>query len=312
MFRGIQIIASKPSIDFMSKRVIALVLSSLLIVASMVDIAVQGLNLGIDFAGGVLIEVKSDGPADLAGMRSTLAALALGDVQLQGIGEAGDEVMIRVPAQVGDERVQMAALNAVREALGEDLEYRRTELVGPKVGGELISAGIWAVGLALLGIAIYIWLRFEWPFAVGAIFALFHDVITTVGIFALLGLQFDLTIVAAIMTIAGYSINDTVVNYDRVRENMRRYRAMPMVELLNLSTNEMLARTIVTGLTTLLAVVAIFVFGGDVLRGFAFALIWGVVVGTLSSVYVAMPLLLYLNIRPNGGEGEKAAAEATP
>jgi len=284
-------------IDFIGKRMIAVILSGLLVVASLGSLAVQGLNFGIDFAGGILIEVRTDGPAELGEIRETLNGLGLGDVSVTTFGETGRDVAIRIEEQPGGDEAQLAALERVKAALGDGPEYRRTEVVGPKVGDELVIDGAMAVGLAILAISAYIWLRFEWQFAIGAMVALIHDIVVTLGLFSLLGLSFDLTTVAALLTIAGYSINDTVVAYDRVRENLRRYRKLELVDLLNKSLNQVLSRTLLTSGTTLIAVTALFVFGGEVLRGFSFALIWGVVIGTYSSIYVAMPVLISFGLR---------------
>ncbi|MCK5295694.1 MAG: protein translocase subunit SecF [Alphaproteobacteria bacterium] len=297
MLKAIKIFPEKTTFDFLGKRKIAFNFSGLLMVISIVSVLVMGLNFGIDFAGGLLIEVKTEGQADIKAMRKTLSSLKLGDVSLQGIGENGDEVMIRVQRQDGEEGKQMEALNSIKKALGDGVIYRKTEMVGPKVGGELIQDGILAVVFAILAICVYIWFRFEWQFALGAMIALVHDVIATVGIFSVLALDFNLTTIAAIMTIAGYSINDTVVSYDRVRENLRKYKKMKISDLLNLSINDMLSRTILTSCTTLVAVLSIFIFGGEVLRTFAFAMMWGIVIGTYSSMYVAMPFLEFFDLR---------------
>lgn len=307
MLKAIKIFPEKTTFDFLGKRKIAFGFSGLLMVISIVSVLVMGLNFGIDFAGGILIEVKTEGQADIKTMRKTLSSLKLGDVSLQGIGENGDEVMIRVQRQDGEEDKQMEALNSIKKALGDSVEYRKTEMVGPKVGGELIQDGILAVVFAILAISVYIWFRFEWQFALGAMIALIHDVIATVGIFSVLALDFNLTTIAAIMTIAGYSINDTVVSYDRVRENLRKYKKMKISDLLNLSINDMLSRTMLTSCTTLVAVLSIFIFGGDVLRTFAFAMMWGIVIGTYSSMYVAMPFLEFFDLRygtENAGQFE--------
>lgn len=285
------------NINFLSKRKIAFVFSALLVIASFVELGVNGLNYGIDFSGGILMEVKTEGQADIKEMRAKLSNLEIGEVNLQTVGDTGDEIMIRAQAENLDEKSQMTAVLKIKEILGDSVEYRKTELVGPAVGAELKKAGIIAVITALLAIAAYIWFRFEWQFAAGALIALTHDVITTVGVFSLLGMDFGLTTVAAILTIAGYSINDTVVSYDRVRENLRKYKKMPIFDLLNKSTNDMFSRTLLTSITTLIAVVAIFVFGGAALKSFSFALIWGVLVGTYSSIYVAMPFLTYFDLR---------------
>ena len=285
------------NIDFLGKRKFAFLLSALLVIASFMELGINGLNYGIDFSGGILMDVRTDGPADIKDMRDKLGNLGIGEVNLQTIGDTGNEVMIRAQAENIDEKSQMDAIIKIKQILGDSVEYRKTELVGPAVGGELKEAGLIAVVTALLAIAAYIWFRFEWQFAAGALIALTHDVITTVGVFSLLGMDFGLTTVAAILTIAGYSINDTVVSYDRVRENLRKYKKMPIFELLNKSTNDMFSRTLLTSITTLIAVVAIFIFGGDALKSFSFALIWGVVIGTYSSIYVAMPFLTYFDLR---------------
>ncbi len=293
--------------DFIGKRLLAFAITAAIILASIGALATRGLNYGIDFAGGILVEVKSPGAADLKEMRSTLGGLGLGEVALQTFG-APDQVLIRLSRQEGGEREQMAALDKVKAALGDGYEYRRTEFVGPKVGEQLREDAVWAVSLAILAIGAYIWIRFEWPFAVGALISTFHDVVAAFGFFAITGLQFDLTIVAAILTIAGYSINDTVVEYDRVRENLRKYKTMPMIELLNLSVNETLSRTILTGGTAILALIALYFLGGSVLENFALAMLFGVVIGTYSSIYVAMPLLVYFDLRSLGGGREEETA----
>lgn len=283
--------------DFVGKRAIALSLTGMLMLASLVSLGVQGLNFGIDFAGGILVEATTPAKADLPVIRNTLGSLGLGDISVTTFGNDGRDVAIRIGQQEGGDAAQTAALNKVKEALGPGMTYQRVEVVGPKVGSELIVDGALAVSLAILAISAYIWIRFEWQFAMGAMAALIHDVVTTLGIFSIFQFEFNLTTVAALLTIAGYSINDTVVQYDRVRENLRRYKALDLAGLLNQSLNEVLSRTLLTSITTLLAVLALLSFGGDVLRGFSFALTWGVVVGTYSSFYVALPLLMYLNLR---------------
>ncbi len=294
-------------IDFMRFRKIAGVGSSLLVLLSVLFFAILGLNYGIDFRGGILIEIRTPAAADMADLRKRLSGLGLGEVQLQAFGNETD-VLIRVERQPGGEKGQQIAVKAVKDALGDGVDYRRTETVGPKVGGELIEAGIIAVLAALGAMLLYIWFRFEWQFGVGAVVALTHDVILTIGIFALLRLEFNLSTVAAILTIAGYSINDTVVVYDRVRENLRKYKSMELDALLNLSINDTLSRTILTSVTTLLALFALFLFGGEVIKGFSFAMIWGVIVGTYSSIWIAVPLLVYMKLKRGGlilGETEE-------
>ncbi|MBI5121522.1 MAG: protein translocase subunit SecF [Rhodospirillales bacterium] len=301
-------------IDFVSKRLIAYAFTALLVVGSCVSMATKGFNFGVDFAGGILMEVKhQSGPADLARMRATVSHLDLGEVALQEFG-APDLVLVRLQRQDGGEAEQQAAVAKVKNALGEGYDYRRTEFVGPKVGEELIRGGILAVVLSVLAIAVYVWFRFEWQFGVGALVATFHDVITTFGVFSITGLEFNLTSVAAILTIVGYSINDTVVEYDRVRENLRKFKTMPTYDIINLSVNETLARTFLTGGTVFVSVLALLLFGGEVIRGFSVAMLWGVIVGTYSSVYVAMPVLYHFNLRQitkgkvQGEEGETVEA----
>jgi len=304
MFSLIKLLPQNTQIDFIGKRGIAMILSGLLLLASVASLGLQGLNFGIDFAGGVLIEIQTPEKADVGEIRGRLNSLDLGDVAVTTFGETGRDVAIRIQQQEGGDAAQTAALNQVKEAIGDDVTYRRVEVVGPKVGSELVEDGAMAIGFAILAICAYIWLRFEWQFAVGALVALVHDIVATLGVFSLLQMEFDLTTVAALLTIAGYSINDTVVEYDRVRENLRRYKKMEIPALLNRSLNEVLSRTILTSGTTLLAVAALYVFGGPVLRGFSFALIWGVIIGTYSSIYVAMPLLLALDLKRHEEEAE--------
>jgi preprotein translocase subunit SecF len=295
----------RTDIPFIRYQRLAYIVSGALVALSLLLLPTKGLNFGIDFQGGILIEVRVPAQAaDLGAMRATLNGLGLGEVALQEFGQPND-VLIRVERQTGGEEAQLAAVDRVKatlaEQFGDGISYRRVEFVGPKVSGDLFWAGTQAVVYALVAILAYIWFRFEWQFAIGAIVALIHDVTLTLGIFSLLGLEFNLSTVAALLTIVGYSLNDTVVIYDRVRENLRRYKTMPLAELIDRSINETLARTIMTSLTTLLALIALFVLGGPVIRGFTFAMIWGVVVGTYSTVYIASPLLLHLNVRRESG-----------
>jgi preprotein translocase SecF subunit len=293
-----RLLGKTPRFDYIRLRFVAFGITAVLVLGSLASMAIKGFNYGIDFAGGLMVEVQAaPGPADLAHMRTVLDGLGLGEVSLQEFGDTGRDVMIRVQRQEGDEKTQMSALAKVKAALGEGYEYRRVEIVGPKVGEELKEDGAWAVGLAVLAITLYVWFRFEWQFGVGAFIATFHDVITTFGLFSLTGLEFNLTTVAAILTIAGYSTNDTVVEYDRVRENLRKYKAMPLYDLINLSVNETLARTTLTTATVFITVMALLFIGGDVLHGFSIAMLWGLIVGTYSSIYVAMPVLIYFNLR---------------
>ncbi|BBK38326.1 hypothetical protein STAQ_34040 [Allostella sp. ATCC 35155] len=305
--RPIQLLTKVPNLPFMPLRNVGLAIAGFIIVATAALVAVGHLNFGIDFRGGVMMEVRTAGPADLSDMRGKVGAAGVGEVALQGFGSPND-VLIRIARQDGDEAAQMAAVQRVRDALGAEYDFRRVEVVGPKVGDELIEAGILATVLAILAIAIYVWARFEWQFAVGAMASTIHDVVATVGLFALLGLEFNTSTVAAILLIAGYSINDTVVIYDRIRENLRKYKTMPFIELCNLSLNETLSRTILTGGTTFCALGALFLFGGEVIRDFSGAMLFGVVIGTFSSLFVATPLLVWFP-PPRGSRDTAAAAD---
>lgn len=306
----LKLVPEKTNIQFINKRIIAFCISAVLILGSVGLFFGQGLNLGIDFLGGILIEAKTDGPANLSELRGDMSGLGLGEVTLQEFG-APDDVLIRIQKQEGGEKAQQAAIEKVKAKLGDRvIEYRRTEFVGPTVGAELREAATWAILSAIAAILLYIWFRFEWQFGVGAVLALVHDVISTIGLFALLQLEFNLATVAAILTIAGYSINDTVVVYDRVRENMRRYKRMAYEELFNTSINQTLSRTVVTSVTTLLALLALYLFGGEVIRGFSIALIWGVLIGTYSSIALAVPFLLY--VRPQRGGEEDDETDGVP
>ena len=305
----IKLLPDHPNFGFVKKRMIFFVFSGLLAAASVGLFLTKGLSYGIDFTGGIMIEVKTPEPNQIGDMRAKLNKLELGSIELQEFG-APDDILIRIPAQVGGEKANQAAVNAVKAALGDGIEYRRTELVGPKVSDELFWNGMYAVISAILAMLVYIWFRFEWQFGLGAVVALSHDVITTIGVFSLIQHEFNLATVAAVLTIAGYSINDTVVVFDRVRENLRKYKTKPMDELLNQSANETLSRTVMTSLTTLLALVALYFLGGEIIRDFAFAMIWGVLIGTYSSVCLAVPLLLHMGVQRRTLEEE--AAEQKP
>ena len=290
------------TIDFMKARKFTYALSALMIVLSIACIAIKGFNYGIDFSGGILIEMKSEEPINVEEVRKQLNQVALEDINLQTIGETGHEIMIRAQAKELNEKEQMAAVNEIKKVLGSDYEYRRVELVGPQVGGELKKDGVIASLIAILAISAYIWFRFEWQFAIGAMVGLIHDIVTTLGLLSLLDFDFSLTTVAAILTLAGYSVNDTVVTYDRIRENLRKYKKMPQYELLNKSINDIFSRTILTGLTTLLASLALLIWGGDTLRSFSFTIAWGVVVGTYSSIYVSAVMLNLVDLRKSAEE----------
>lgn len=309
--RHLRLLPTGTKLGFMRFRQIAGLASLVLCVASIGLFLFKGLNYGIDFAGGILIEIRTPQAADIGELRSRLSGLGIGAVELQEFGRETD-VLIRIERQAGDAAAQNAAVARVKEALGSGVDYRRVEFVGPKVSAELIQAGVEALLFALVAMLVYIWFRFEWQFGVGAIVALAHDTILTIGVFSLLGLQFDLTTVAAILTIVGYSINDTVVVYDRVRENLRKFKTMPLNDLLDVSLNDTLSRTLLTSLTTLIAVLFLFLFGGEVIRGFSFAMMWGIIVGTYSSIFIAAPLLTYMNVRRAVFDDEAEQADGKP
>jgi len=296
----LRLVPENTTIKFLAMRKVALVFSVLLIIASLGLFALEGLNLGIDFKGGITLEVgMEDQPVPLAKIRSTVGDLGLGDVSIKEFG-SDREALIRIERQPGNDAAQSVAMTNVRTALTEaipDIHFRQGNIIGPVVSGELARDGALAVTIAVLAVLIYIWFRFEWQFGLGAVIALVHDVLLTVGFFAITRLEFNLTIIAALLTIVGYSLNDTVVVYDRVRENIRKFRKKPMEEVLDLSLNQTLSRTVMTSLTTLLALFALFFFGGEVIRGFTAAMIWGVFVGTYSSVFIASPMLLFFNVR---------------
>lgn len=291
--RLLRLVPDKTNIDFVGARKSAFAFTILIFLATIGSLTFQGFNLGIDFAGGILIEAKSDHDVDVGGLRQQLHGLNLGSVELQQFG-GPREILIRVQQQEGGEAANRAAVESVRGTLGEGWDYRRVELVGPKVGGELFVDGVIATILALLGIAVYVAFRFEWQFGVAALVATAHDVFVTAGLFTAFQLEFDLNAVAALLTLAGYSINDTVVIFDRIREIMRRNRSLSMVEVINLATNETLGRTILVSLSTLLAILPLLLFGGSALFNFTLALAFGIILGTYSTIYVASALLLYM------------------
>ena len=310
--RLLKLVPDDINIPFMSFRKVFLTMSALAVAASLALVFVKGMSFGIDFQGGILIEVRMPQAANLSQMRGQLGALGLGEVSLQEFGNPAD-VLIRIGAQDGDATAQQAAVAAVKDALGAGVDYRRVEFVGPKVSSELLIDGVLAVVVAIIAMLIYIWLRFEWQFGLGAVMALTHDVFLTLGMFSLLGLEFNLSTVAAVLTIAGYSINDTVVVFDRIREDLRKYKTKPVPDLLNGSINATLSRTLMTSLTTLVALLALFFLGGEVIRDFSFAMIFGILVGTYSSICVASPLLLYTNVAARArGTGDAKEAAETP
>lgn len=288
--------------DFVGLRKFTLIFSAILVIASGGLFFAKGLNLGVDFRGGILIEVQLSDASQAEGLRGELNGLGLGDVGLRTFGSE-DVLLITLPHQVADTEEQAAentkaAIDSVRVLLGDRAsEYRRTETVGPTVSGELIQAAFWATVYALIGIAIYIAFRFEWRFALAALAALMHDVITTLGLFVVFQFEFNLATVAAILTIAGYSINDTVVVFDRAREELRKYKQLDTPGILNIALNRTLSRTTMTSVTTLIALASLAVFGPEVIKGFSIALIWGVIIGTYSSLFLATPLLLAFSLQ---------------
>lgn len=301
-WKPVRLIPDGTKYPFMRLSRFGFVVSGILCAASIVLFATLGLNYGIDFKGGSVITVRTAGPAQIDQLRTTLNGLGIGGVELQQFGGPSD-VLIRLAAQ-GDDKAEQVAQAKVKQALGTGVEIRSTETVGPKVSQELTEQAIAAVMLSLFFVLIYLWVRFEWQFAVGAILSLLHDVTLSIGLFCLIGLEFNLSIIAAILTIIGYSLNDTVVVFDRIREYLRKYKSMPLADLIDFSINSVLPRTILTSVATMLALASLYLFGGEVIRGFTFAMIWGVVVGTYSSIFIASPVLILL-----GTKREMAAAE---
>jgi preprotein translocase subunit SecF len=301
----------KMNLRFVKYFNLCLGLSIIAIVGTAVLLSTIGLNFGIDFKGGTLMQIETASPADAARLRTTLTNLGLGEIQLQSFGQP-NEILIRFPEQPGGPDAQKTAAEKVLAALPAGSKELRREQVGSTVSKELINSAIWALVLTNLVIFLYVWFRFEWQFALGAIMSLVHDVMFTLGVFALFRLDFDLTIVAALLTILGYSINDTVVIYDRIRENLRRYKRMPLGDLLDLSVNETMSRTIMTVGTVLMALIALYFFGGEVIRGFTFAMLFGVIVGTYSSVFIAAPFLILIGVKRDWSGIEKAKTAASP
>ena len=314
--RLLRIVPDDTKFDFMRFRRISFPLSAALSLLAIALYFFHGLNFGIDFRGGTLMEVQTKaGPADLAKMRSTLTELNLGEFQLQQFGGPSD-VLIRISQQPGGEVAQQVAVQKVRNALGDAVDYRRVEVVGPRVSGELLSYGMLGLIFAIVGILIYLWFRFEWQFALGAMIANVHDIVLTIGFMSISQIDFDLTSIAALLTILGYSLNDTVVIYDRIREMLRRYKRMPMADLLNVAVNATLSRSIITHVTVTLALLALLFFGGHAIHSFTATMIFGVVlVGTYTSVFIAAPMLIYLGVgtaRREAAEAEDAAAARAP
>jgi preprotein translocase subunit SecF len=297
IFPAVRIVPDDTKFDFIRFRRISFPISALLSIVAITLFFTHGLNFGIDFKGGTLLEIQDkSGPADLAKLRATLGALGLGDIQLQQFGGPAD-VLIRIAEQPGGDPAQQAAVQKVRGALGDSVDYRRVEVVGPRVSGELLAYGTIGLMVAIGGILIYLWFRFEWQFALGAMIANVHDIVLTIGFMSITQIDFDLTSIAALLTILGYSLNDTVVIYDRIREMLRRYKKMSMPELLNTSINSTLSRSIITHLTVSLALLALLLFGGHAIHSFTATMMFGVVlVGTYTSIFIASPILIYLGV----------------
>ena len=316
----LKLVPKNTSWNFFSRSKLWIGISIVLVVLSLISFFVQSLNFGIDFRGGTSIRTESSEPINVAAYRNALSILDLGDITISEVFDPSfkddqNVALIRIQAQPGQEAATSILVeNSLKKLRGvsEDIKFVSVESVGPKVSGELIRTAIIAVLLAISAVLFYIWIRFEWQFAVGAISALIHDVILTIGIFSLLQIKFDLAIIAAILTIVGYSLNDTVVVFDRVRENLRKFKKRSLIEVMNLSINETMSRTVMTSVTTLLALVSLFVLGGDVIRGFVFAMIWGVVVGTYSSIFIASAILLSTGVKRDWSKPNAEAGTQVP
>nr|WP_249127536.1 protein translocase subunit SecF [Bradyrhizobium lablabi] len=302
----LRIVPDDTHFDFTQFRRISFPISAALSIAAIILFFTHPLNFGIDFKGGTLMEVRAkSGTADIAQMRTTLGSLGLGEVQLQQFGEGQADVLLRVAEQPGGDKEQQVAVDKIRAALGDSVEYRRVEVVGPRVSGELLAYGMLGLMLAIVGILIYLWFRFEWQFALGAMIANVHDIVLTIGFMSISQVDFDLTSIAALLTILGYSLNDTVVIYDRIREMLRRYKKMPMPQLLNESINSTLSRSIITHVTVTLALLALLLFGGHAIHSFTAVMMFGVVlVGTYTSIFIAAPILIYLGVGEHRADAE--------
>lgn len=311
VFKGIDFFPHDLNLPFMKFKGPALALSIIAMLISITLCATMGLNYGVDFKGGSLIELRTkSGTADISALREKLNGLGLGNVQIQEFGTP-DDVLIRLEEQPGGEVAQQAALKKVTDATSSGYVERRVEVVGPAVSSELRMTGFIAVAAGILAIVTYVWFRFEWQFALGAVVALSHDVLVTAGIFSFFQFEFDLSTVAALLTILGYSVNDTVVVSDRIRENLRKFKKMDLNELLNLSINETLSRTILTGMTALAVLLALYIFGGEVIRNFNLAMLLGVLIGTYSSVFIAAPLLGYLGVKRDWSDAAAKSVAAS-
>jgi preprotein translocase subunit SecF len=307
---SLRIVPDDTHFDFTQFRRISFPISATLSIVAITLFFTHGLNFGIDFKGGTLLEVRAkSGTADIASMRASLSTLGLGDIQLQQFG-GPEEVLIRVAEQPGGDAAQQVAVGKVRGALGDSVDYRRVEVVGPRVSGELLAYGMLGLMLAIISILIYLWFRFEWQFALGAMIANVHDIVLTIGFMSISQVDFDLTSIAALLTILGYSLNDTVVIYDRIREMLRRYKKMPMPQLLNESINSTLSRSIITHVTVTLALLALLLFGGQAIHSFTAVMMFGVVlVGTYTSIFIAAPILIYLGVGTTRADAQDTPAK---
>ena len=304
----LRLLPDNTSINFFGKSKYAIWLSILAVLISFVFYLINGLNYGIDFRGGTMLMIKTSNSSSVSEIRKSLNNLELGDTVVTKISDQTDTLignpkqmfLIKIEQQEGNAEVQNKMIIDVKKTLSNNLKeisFLQTESVGSKISGELVQKAILAVCLAVFAVLFYIWVRFEWQFSLGAVIALVHDVLITIGIFSIIGLEFNLSIIAALLTIVGYSLNDTVIVFDRIRENLKKYQSIELLEVLNKSINETLSRTIITSLTTLLALLALFIFGGEVIRGFTFAMIWGVLIGTYSSIFIASSILLKLGVK---------------
>lgn len=310
----IQLVPENTKFDFFGHRFYGFAASLVIIFGTIFCLYTKGLNFGVDFTGGTVIEIQTQDKPDLHPLRGLMKELNLGEISMQEFGER-NEVLIRLPQQDGGEEAQQAAAGKVRETLESHfgqgkVELRRVEFVGPQVGDELKKTALWAILISMGGILAYVWFRFEWQYGMGAISALIHDVVGTVGLFSVTQMQFDLATLAAVLLVAGYSINDTVIIFDRVRENMRRYKKIPVGDVINLSINQTLNRTAMTAVMTMLALLALWLFGGEVIRGFVAALFFGIAIGVHSSYFIACPPLHYFKLRPAPKNDEPSGAES--
>ena len=304
----LRLVPSNTTINFFGKSQLAIWTSVAAVFISIIFYLINGLNYGIDFRGGTMLMIKTSDSMSIHEIRKSLNVLDLGDTVVTKISDPADTLigspkqmfLIKIEQQGNDEEVQNNMIIGVKETLKKDIgeiSFLQTESVGSKISDELIKKAVLAVCLAVFAVLFYIWIRFEWQFSLGAVLALIHDVIITIGIFSIIGLEFNLSIIAALLTIVGYSLNDTVIVFDRIRENLKKYQSVKLIDVLNKSINETLSRTIITSLTTLLALLALFIFGGEVIRGFTFAMIWGVLIGTYSSIFIASSILLKLGVK---------------